>query len=322
MSFLTLLATFRSHYEAKITMNASRIPPTSCGFIATDHQRSRWDTYPVPSSSPAPYNDSSSWGIVPAWGYAVVVESTTSIQRGTLMRGFWPTSTVPTELKLRAAESKGQWMEISDRRQKLLHAYNRYIEIPGPAISLSPTGFEDYELENLAWNALFRSVWEAAYLLSQYVFSPSPQIQSPIHPWGGEDSWTAADADLSCAVLVSLSASCKTARSFTYHLSRKPASAGPLAFLQVTSSPSAISEAAEKLQLPYPTRAVAYSEIPESSNWMASYGAAKIVIVDFGARTSALDQLLEAIKTHSVLRSSKVVIIQVGYQQKVSSCIP
>ncbi|OBT63875.1 hypothetical protein VE03_06620 [Pseudogymnoascus sp. 23342-1-I1] len=268
--------------------------------------------------SPTPYNDTSSWGIVPAWGYAVVLESTiTSILQGAVLWGFWPTSTAPTDLKLQATEPKGHWIEISDHRQKLMHIYNRYIELPRSSVSLPSPSFTTGELGDMASNALFRGVWEGAYLLSQYVFSSSPQTRSPIHPLGIDIKWTDADADLSSATLVSLSASSKTARSFAYHLSNRPASAGPLGLLQVTSSPLPISAAAKVLQPPYPTRTIAYSEICETLEWIASQKASKIVIVDFGARDNILNQLVESIKNHPVLRSYTLAIIQVGSQQKV-----
>ena len=234
------------------------------------------------------------------------------------MWGFWPTSTVPTDLNLKATEPKGQWIEISDHRQKLMHIYNRYIELPKPPVSLSSPGFGEDELEHMAWNALFRGPWEGAYLLNQHVFSPSPQTEPPIHPLGMGMSWTAADGDLSSAVLVSLSASSKTARSFAYHLSQRPTSAGPLGLLQVTSSPAPISEAAETLQPSYPTRMIAYSGISDALDWMRSLKATKIVIVDFGARADALEQLLESLKNDPGLQSAEVVIIQVGSQQKVN----
>lgn len=281
--------------------------------------KSRWDTYPVPNTSPPPYNDDSSWGIVPAWGYAVVIESTTQIPQGTVIWGFWPTSTVPVDLKLKAAEPRGQWIEISEHRQKLMHLYNRYIELPRPPVSTLSLDFGKDELETMAWNALFRGVWEGSYLLSQYVFSPNPDIQPPIHPLGMGMSWTASDADLSSAILVSLSASGKTARSFAYHVSHRPSSAGPLGLLQVTSSPSPIAEAAEAFKSAYPTKTIAYSEISDSLDWMVGLRASKMVVLDFGSRGTALDHLLESTKNHPVLQSSKIVIIQVGNQQKASS---
>ncbi|KAI9794291.1 MAG: hypothetical protein M1833_000434 [Piccolia ochrophora] len=276
-----------------------------------------WDTYPVPGSSPAPYNDTSSWGIVPAWGYGVVVESTTSIAQGTIMWGFWPTATGPTDLKLKATEPKGQWIEISEHRQELMHIYNRYAEQPNLSVSLSTLDLTKGELDEMVWHSLFRGSWEGAYLLSQHVFSPSPQTQTPVHPLGMGMGWTTEDADLSSAIVVSLSASGKAARSFAYHLSHRPASAGPLGLLQFTSSPSPISEAAENLQSFYPTKTLAYSEVSESLDWVVGLKASKIVIVDFGARDKVLEELLDSVKKHSEFQFSQVVIIQVGNQQKV-----
>ena len=231
--------------------------------------------------------------------------------------GFWPTSTVPVDLQLKATEPKGHWIETTETRQKLMSTYNRYMEVPSSPVSMSSPEFGEDELEHMAWNALFRGVWEGAYLLSQYVFSPNPQNPTPIHPLGMGMDWTAADADLASAVFVSLSASSKTARAFTYHLSQRPAAGRPLGFLQVTSSPSPISKAAESLRLPFPTKTVAYDDVPESLDWMAGLKASKIVIADFGARANSLGQLLDSINSHAALRSPKVSIIQVGSQQKV-----
>lgn len=233
------------------------------------------------------------------------------------MWGFWPTSTVPADLQLKATEPKGHWIEISETRQKLMNTYNRYIEVPRSPDSVSSPDFGEDELERMAWNALFRGVWEGAYLLSQYVFSPSPQTQMPIHPLGMGMNWTATDTDLASAVVVSLSASSKTARSFAYHLSRRPAARLPLGLVQVTSLPSPISKAAESLRSNFPMKTVDYTDVPESLEWMAGLKASKIVIADFGARANSLGQLLELIKNHAALHSPKVVIIQVGSQQKV-----
>ncbi len=237
---------------------------------------------------------------------------------GTVIWGFWPTSTSPTNLRLKATEPKGHWIEISDRRQKLMSYYNRYIEQSLNPVSLSSPTFAEHDLERMAWNALFRGVWEGAHLLCQHVFSPNPHLHPPIHPLGSDISWTAADADLSSAILITLSASSKTTRSFAYHLAQRPKSSGPLALLQVTSSPEPISKAADNLQSSFETRTTSYSETSDSLEWMAGLKASRIVIVDCGARAETLDQLLDSIKDHSTLQSLKMVIVQVGDQQKAS----
>lgn len=198
-----------------------------------------------------------------------------------------------------------------------MSTYNRYIEVPRSPDTSSSPDFGGDEIEHMAWNALFRGVWEGAYLLSQYVFSPKFQTQAPIHPLGMGMNWTARDADLASAVIVSFSASSKTARSFAYHLFQRPAAGRPLGLVQVTSLPNPISKAAESSRSSFPTKTAAYNELHECLNWMAELQASKIVIVDFGARANSLGQLLELISNHAALRSLKVVIIQVGSQQKV-----
>jgi Protein of unknown function (DUF2855) len=199
-----------------------------------------------------------------------------------------------------------------------MQLYNRYLEVSTSKASLASPRFEKDELDRMAWTALYCGVWGSGYLLSQFVFSPDPQTRRPIHPFDTGISWTAEDADLKSAVVISLSASSKTARSFAYHLLRRPTSAGPLGLLQVTSSPSSISNASIELQSSYPAKAIAYSEISNSIEWVANLNTSKIVIIDFGARDNALDELLDSINIHSGLRTNELSIIQVGSQQKVS----
>ena len=126
-----------------------------------------------------------------------------SIPEGAVLWGFWPTSTVAADLQLKATEPKGHWIEIIQTRQKLMHTYNRYVEVSRSPDSLSSLHIGEDELVHMAWNALFRGVWEGAYLLSQYVLSPNSQTQKPIHPLGIGMSWTAPDADLASVVIFS-----------------------------------------------------------------------------------------------------------------------
>jgi len=259
---------------------------------------------------------------VPAWGYAVVTESTASIPTGTVVWGYWPTSATLTDLKLKAAEPKGHWIEISDHRQKIANLYNRYTEVATPPVSLSSPKFENGEWDRMAWSSLFCGVWEGAYLLSQHVFSPNPTTQPPIHPLGTDIAWAATDADLSSAIVISLSASGKTARSFAYHLSKRPKGVGPLGLLQITSSPSPISEAADVLKSSYPTKTISYPEISRGLDWITTLNPSKLVILDFGGRGDSLEELHDAIKTYPALKSSQTMILQIGNQQKVPISLP
>ncbi|KAJ5555682.1 hypothetical protein N7535_008116 [Penicillium sp. DV-2018c] len=285
-----------------------------------------WDTYPVSPNYPAPYNDPSKWGIVPAWGYATIEESTIpDLAKGTLLYGFWPTSDIPTDLKLTRGSPKHHWIEISGHRQQLMPLYNRYTVTP-PSNSISdlkldsPSESARDELDRMAWTTLFIG-GVAGYLLAEYVFPSDTDAQEPIHPLGKEVGlpWSRSDGDLSSAVVVNLAASTKTARVFSYFLSQRTGNAKPLALLQVTSSVDRVAEADRNLDSEVPSLAVRYEGIgsTESAEWLAARKAEKIVIVDFGGRGTALENLLALIKGHAQLQNCEVVIVKVGNEQKV-----
>ncbi|KAL2867684.1 DUF2855 family protein [Aspergillus lucknowensis] len=269
-----------------------------------------WDTYPVPTTAPPPYNDPTEWGIVPTWGFAEVLESTIpEIESGATLHGFWPTSQHHFDLELAADEVPGRWKEVSGHRSALMPLYNRY--------SVVDTTTEAHDRETLGWRA--GMILIAGYLLAQYVFTPDPKTNPPIHPFGGTEGWTAEDADLSKSVFVSLAASTKTARSLAYYLYCRPAGTGPLGFLQVTSSPGPIAEAAGKFLPQFPVKTVDYGDVANVEEWLSGLGAERIVIADSGARDGALDQLRGVIDGGPGLKGTKVVIIQIGNQQKIYS---
>jgi hypothetical protein len=187
--------------------------------------------------------------------------------------------------------------------------YNRYEQIHPE---------EEKNLDERAWGALFGGVWVAGYLLSEYVFSPDPRAQEPVHPLGAASKlpWSVDDADLSSAVVVALGASTKVARSFSWCLFDRPKESGPLGLVQVTSSPSALQEVAEKKGRRGLSRTLAYTEIDQATGWIAGLQPSKVVIVDCGARDHVLHQICRNLQ-ESALRSCKTVILQVGSQQKV-----
>ncbi|EOD47286.1 hypothetical protein UCRNP2_5958 [Neofusicoccum parvum UCRNP2] len=151
-----------------------------------------WDAYPVPASAPAPYT---TWGIVPAWGYATVLSSTIpALPADTTLWGFWPTSSHAFDLQLRGAAPAGHWIETSPHRRALMHLYNRYVAAPIPAA-----------LPAAAATVALKPVWECGYLAARHVFAA--RARTPVHPLGAGLPWTPDDADLSAAVVVSLSAS-------------------------------------------------------------------------------------------------------------------
>ncbi|KAJ5081043.1 hypothetical protein N7456_013281 [Penicillium angulare] len=282
-----------------------------------------WDLYPVQENYPAPYNDSSKWGIAPAWGFSAVVESTIpEIAPETLLYGIWPTTAVLTDMQLEKSTPEGHWIETSPHRQTLMSLYNRYVEIPrsNPVCSLatsslsnSPAAASPEEaLNQLAWSSVFRTLWTCGYYLSEYVFQVHPDIKTPVHPLGNQFQlpWSEADADLSSAVVVSLGGSTKTARTFAYFLERKEKKVAPLGFLQVTSAPVALSEATKAANPSFPSKAIEYADIEseETAEWLGQLNPSKIVVLEIGVRGDGLDKLLGSIKQNTALKSANVVI--------------
>ncbi|KAF5857283.1 hypothetical protein ETB97_006008 [Aspergillus alliaceus] len=283
-----------------------------------------WDTYPVPIQVSPPYNDQKSWGIVPTWGFAIVTESTLGIAPGTVLWGFWPTADIAVSLKLQPSEPKGHWTEISEPRQRLMTVYNAYseeghISLPISTPKTISSLFSEEALQRMAWESLFRPTWQTGYLLSRHTFTSSPGTQPPVHPLGIGLPWTAEDADLSAAVVISLSASSKTGRSFAYHMFQRRAAEGPLGLLQVSQTPSLLEPVAGKLGASILSKCVTYDQSSKSIEWITQLKPTRIVLVDFGARAGTLNQLLSSIKSHAALGQLKLAIIQVGSEQKVYS---
>ncbi|KAL3451129.1 hypothetical protein BJX65DRAFT_321864 [Aspergillus insuetus] len=273
-----------------------------------------WDTYPVPLDAPAPYNDRTAWGIVPAWGFATVLESTIpEITSETKIWGYWPASAHVVDLTLskNKDDPETHWIETSPHRAAVLPLYNRYI--------ISSSTDESQH----AWESAVRPIWQCGYVLSEYVFTPDPAKNPAIHPLPGVPSvkkeWTNEDADISKAVVISLAASSKTGRSAAHNFACRPPGSGPLGLLQVTSSPEAIGAAAEALKPHFATKAVAYSDLSQHSvaSWIASLSPSKIVIIDFGSRDGGFEAVYSLIKSHETLSTAELVSLAVGFQQKV-----
>jgi hypothetical protein len=72
------------------------------------------------------------WGIVPAWGFAVVTESAGPLEVGSRYYGFWPmaTSVIVTPDRIQ----KIGFIDAAPHRASLLPVYNRYLTAPGEDI--------------------------------------------------------------------------------------------------------------------------------------------------------------------------------------------
>lgn len=256
-----------------------------------------WDTYPVPESCPPPYQNRDEWGIVPAWGYADVVESTIdAVPSGTSLWGFWPASGHAVQLRLEAEELPGHWRETSEHRGRLMTVYNHYQQANDPAAHAMQV------------NALSFPLWSGPNLLNLSTFS-----DQRIHPLGLDLPWSAEDANLSSSAVVSLSASSKTGRSLSWELARNrdTAAHGPLALLQLTSAPETLPSFDTQL----PVKSASYTEIDAAVSWIAGHKPSRVVIVDFGASDATLRALLAAVGS----TSTPVTVVAVGNENKVYS---
>lgn len=278
-----------------------------------------WDAYPVPEDAPPPFNDASEWGIVPAWGFARVTDATIpSIPVGSHLWGMWPTSSHSVDLQLEPVDSaaSGLWAETSPHRSSLMTMYNHYQYIPA-----------DKPLDDTfaAFRCLF-PVFESGHLLNQAVFPAASSAASasvttsPVHPLGLPHlPWTEENADLTGAVVVSLSAASKTGRSLAWQLARNRDRAGgdPVALLQLTSSPRTLASFAESDdQTPsLAIKSAAYTDpIDEAVSWIREAAPTRVVVLDFGTPAAVLDGLMDALSASAV---APATVIQVGQEPKV-----
>lgn len=305
------------HAVCQIPHDASELPPSSV-LVRThlislssnnlSYARSGgaplfwWDAYPAPASCPAPYNNREEWGIVSAWGYATVLDSTIdAITKGSLLWGLWPASGHAVQLQLARSAPAGHWTETSPHRGRLMTVYNHYEQVQqAPA--------EDEEMKA---TALFKPLWGGPNLLNRSTFSE----QQRIHPLGFGLPWSAADADLSSAVVVSLSASSKTGRGFYWELARNRdvAAHGPLGLMQLTSAPETLP--AFDTELPVRSASYADADTAAAVSWVAEKKPKRIVIVDFGASDAVLQTLVASLS--EAVAEAAVVVIAVGFENKV-----
>ncbi|KAK3192351.1 hypothetical protein K4F52_001564 [Lecanicillium sp. MT-2017a] len=175
------------------------------------------------------------------------------------------------------------------------------------------TVYNSYELTkpsalaDMQMAALFRPLWSGPNLVNSSVFSPRR-----IHPFGFGAPWSEDDADLSAAVIVSLSASSKTGRGFFWEMARNrdAANNGPLGLLQLTSAPDTLPS----LKTQLPVRSTSYTD-SEAVAWLENLEPSRVVIVDFGAPDAALQSLLASLS--NLATSPSLTILAVGYENKV-----
>ncbi|KAI8628108.1 hypothetical protein F5Y19DRAFT_486382 [Xylariaceae sp. FL1651] len=170
-----------------------------------------WGVHPLPESTPAPYNDPSLYGRINCWGYGKVVESSfPEAKKGSWVYGYLPIGTLPFDIQVEAGVVPNQVLVTNSSRQQLFAMYNRYIIHPE-----QPLGDEIAEKsDSVALDCAFRVMHETAYLLNKYAFASSPEDRIPLAP--ALASWSAEDANLSGATVISFAPGSKVGLAFAY----------------------------------------------------------------------------------------------------------
>ncbi|KAI9832025.1 MAG: hypothetical protein M1819_004569 [Sarea resinae] len=273
-----------------------------------------WEAFPVPSCLPAPYNDPSAYGIVPAWGYAAVLKSSIpSVSTGQLVWGYFPTSTFPTVLQLSPTKTPGHFIEASPHRKNLMNLYQRYM-LTSPCVSDCALTSADYDYDKMAYAALLKPVWESMYLLSRFVFSTAT---TPVDPMpGAHQTWSVHEADLQGTVLISLAAASKTARAFTWELGRRLPDAMPKGLVSVTADPARLLDPASP---PFPHKVITYADATSLTTdaFTTSLHPTKVIILDFGGRDNAVSALHSHLLSQNHLPREKIITIAIASEARI-----
>ncbi|GAB7324428.1 hypothetical protein MBLNU13_g08359t1 [Cladosporium sp. NU13] len=287
-----------------VSLTANNLTYARLGSIAN-----WWDGFPVSAFLSPPYNDTTTYGIVPVWGYAEIIESkTTGLEVGMILYGFWPSSTLPIDLQLQPTEPTGHYIDTTPHRQTMWSYYHRY--------TLAPSSL-DLQSPSLAAETVFKPLFECAHSLNAYVLGPLATHPTP--KTSSTPTWP--HADLTATAVISLSASGKTARAFNDALlNTRLASTGPQAFIAVTTNPSTFSlptstnpELEDDNTIKTRTFSYETALAPSLPSYLTSLSPppSKILIVDFGARNASLKPLLSHLRTH-IPPSTSIAIVGIG----------
>ena len=172
--------------------------------------------------------------------------------------------------------------------------------------------------DSAAVKVLCRPVWQAGYLLNGFILGDLAGV-TPVHPLGLPGfAWGQEDSDLSKAVVVSLGAGTKTARSFAWNLARRDQVGLPTPYglLQATSDPCSLAELGSALKV----HNVNYNGLMDTGlEWAVSKRPERLVIVDFGASKELMKSFVDAARDASKARSlsMSIQVIAVGTECKV-----
>jgi hypothetical protein len=180
-------------------------------YARLGHVLNWWDVHPLPPTIPSEFADAAVYGRISAWGYGTIIESNIdALKIGSEVWGYLPIGTLPVDLILEPAVAKGQWIEKSQHRAHLLNGYNRYIASPAPKPHLDET-----EKISRAYDSLMQVLFETGFNLSRSTFAWGDR--PAVHPFTGA-TFSAAEADISDAIILITPAGSKTALSFAQQL--------------------------------------------------------------------------------------------------------
>ena len=259
------------------------------------HLMGWYDIYPLPSTVPAPYNDSEAYAHIAAWGYAEILGSTVpGISAGRTIYGFLPISSRVEHVRVDHAEHNGKIMNnhmivLDQHRQHVWTIYNRLQVCESLAELERGKG-----IDSLGWDSLMQGLFATSYNLSTYAFAWNETNRT--HP-SGKGEWSAVDADLRDATIVILNASGKTGMSFAYNLRQnRPRDDQPKSIIGVGSPASVDTITHSGLY----DQAVLNSEAEATASSIAQSGTRRILQFDFGARQGANEAWKSALSSTSV----------------------
>lgn len=265
-----------------MSLTANNMTYAKAGFLMK-----WWDIHPLPPSMPAPFNDATKYGRINCWGFAEVLDSThPSVGKGSYLWGYQPIGTLAQDLVLEKGTVPGQVFVKNDYRQDIFPIYNRYFVFP-PDLG----GSIEARSESIAYDAIFRIMFETAYLVNRFVFAPDPK--ETIVPAAGDSAWGPNKADLKGATVICLAPGSKVALSFARELrhgQKKPV--------------AKVIGAASNYSIEFVRETGEYDEVistsEEPSNFLARVAdGGKVILVDFGGRGGIASKWAAAIsETH------------------------
>jgi hypothetical protein len=259
-------------------------------YARIGHLMGWYSTYPLPTTTPHPYNDPKKYGRVAAWGYAEILESTVKgIDKGMSVYGYLPSSTEWEDVTVERARDVQSGSVIGDQivvtnthRQHLWKLYNRY-RVCGSSSQLAR---ESEERDAMGWVALMMGPFTVGHNLCRYVFTSRAGSEGDarrIHPTGNGD-WSAEDAELRGATVVVLNASGKTASCFAYALRH---------CLPIEHQPDSVIGVGSMASTDMIKRTGWYDHVTRYDNFddtlqqIKHSGTKRTILFDFGARPGA-----------------------------------